>query len=69
LSPAAWQKGQAWLRERLTTEADVPWLTLPKALSEVADLRMSVPAGDTVRHAHLDAIERWLNGQSQFSGS
>lgn len=66
LSPAGWQKGQAWLRERLTTQADVPWLTLPKALSEVAILRQTLFPGDAAQHAHLDAIERWLSEQNRF---
>ncbi|MFC5508364.1 exonuclease domain-containing protein [Bosea massiliensis] len=66
LSPTGWQKGQAWLRDRLTTQADVPWLTLPKALAEVATLRQTLPASDAARHGHLDAIERWLNKQTQF---
>lgn len=66
LSLAGWQKGQAWLRERLTTQADVPWLTLPKALSEVVTLRQTLPADHAARHAHLDAIERWLNEQNRF---
>lgn len=66
MSPAAWQKGQAWLRDRLTTEAEVPWLTLPKALSEVATLRQTLPVGDADRHALLDTIERWLEGRGRF---
>ncbi|MEZ2408843.1 exonuclease domain-containing protein [Bosea sp. RCC_152_1] len=66
LPPAAWQKGQAWLRDRLTTEGDVPWLTLPKALSEVAILRQTLPGDDAGRHGHLDAIERWLSEQNRF---
>lgn len=66
LSPAGWQKGQAWLGDRLTTQADVPWLTLPKALSEVALLHQTLAAGDAARHAHLDAIERWLSEQNRF---
>jgi exodeoxyribonuclease-1 len=66
LSPAGWQKGQAWLRDRLTTQTDVPWLTLPKALGEIAMLRQTLPAGDAAQHAHLDAIERWLCEQSRF---
>ncbi|WP_420100725.1 exonuclease domain-containing protein [Bosea sp. (in: a-proteobacteria)] len=65
LSPLAWQKGQAWLRERLMTETDVPWLTLPKALAEVATLRQTLPVDDPARHALLDAIERWLSERSQ----
>lgn len=60
LAPEAWRKGRDWLRERLTTEEDVPWLTLPKALIEVADLRTALDPQDAARHVHLDAIERWL---------
>jgi len=66
LSPAGWQKGQAWLCDRLTTQADVPWLTLPKALAEVAILRQTLPVEDAARHAHLDVIERWLSEQNRF---
>lgn len=66
MSPAAWQKGQGWLRQRLTTKADVPWLTLPKALGEVATLRQTLPAGDADRHALLDTIERWLEERDRF---
>lgn len=65
LSPIAWQKGQAWLRERLMTEADVPWLTLPKALAEVSTSRQTLPVEDAVRHTLLDAIERWLGERCQ----
>ena len=66
MSPAAWQKGQGWLRERLTTKAEVPWLTLPKALGEVATLRQTLPVGDADRHALLDTIERWLEERGRF---
>ena len=66
LSLVAWQKGQGWLRERLTTQADVPWLTLPKALVEVANLRQALPRDDVDRHAHLDSVERWLIDQIRF---
>lgn len=51
---------------RLTTQADVPWLTLPKARAEIALLRQTLPAGDATRHEHLDAIERWLSEQNWF---
>uniref|UniRef100_A0A9E8CSJ5 Exonuclease domain-containing protein n=1 Tax=Bosea sp. NBC_00436 TaxID=2969620 RepID=A0A9E8CSJ5_9HYPH len=70
LSHEAWRKGRDWLRERLTTEADVPWLTLPKALLDVAELRASLDPQDADRHAHLDAIESWLherNGRHQLA--
>lgn len=66
LSPAAWLKGQAWLCDRLTVEADVPWLTLPKALGEVAALRQKLPPEDVGGHAHLDGIECWLSARSEF---
>ncbi|MBA4220235.1 MAG: hypothetical protein C0458_05850 [Methylobacterium sp.] len=64
LSPEAWRKGRDWLRERLTTEAEVPWLTLPKAIMEVAELRASLDPRDADRHAQLDAIESWLRARS-----
>lgn len=60
LAPEAWHKGRNWLRERLTTEAEVPWLTLPKALMETAELRVALDPQDADGHAHLDAIESWL---------
>lgn len=66
MTPIAWQKGQNWLRERLTTDADVPWLTLGKALIEVAELRSGLAESDLVRRAHLDIIEHWLRQRSQF---
>ncbi len=66
LSPAAWQKGQAWLRDRLTAEAEVPWLTLQRALGEVVALRQAMPLADAERHAHLDAIEHWLMEQNRL---
>jgi hypothetical protein len=37
---------------------------LPKAIREVAELRSSLDAQDADRHAHLDAIERWLRERS-----
>ncbi len=66
LSAAASQKGQTWLRERLTTQDEVPWLTLPKALEEVASLRAGLATDEVARHRLLDAIERWLVQRSQF---
>ncbi|WP_420101537.1 exonuclease domain-containing protein [Bosea sp. (in: a-proteobacteria)] len=66
LSPIAWQKGQAWLRERLTTEADVPWLTLTKARAEITTLRQTLQVDDAARHSLLDAIERWLGERGRF---
>lgn len=63
------RQGEAWLRERLTTTDEVPWLTLPKALAEVAVLR-SREAGNPDRLAQLDAIEAWLlRRQDAFSHS
>lgn len=66
LSFPAWQKGQSWLRERLTTPADVPWLTLPKAQAEIGVLRQTLSPDGVTHHAHLDAIERWLAERSRF---
>lgn len=53
------RQGEAWLRERLTTADEVPWLTLPKALAEVAELR-SRETGSPGHLSQLDAIEAWL---------
>lgn len=68
LSPEAWRKGREWLRERLTTEADVPWLTLQKALAEVAELRAALDPQDDTRRAHLDEIENWLRERGDREG-
>ncbi|KRE09935.1 hypothetical protein ASE63_05385 [Bosea sp. Root381] len=38
LSPEARRRGQDWLRHRLTTENEVPWLTIPKALARCDEL-------------------------------
>ena len=64
LSQAARRKGHEWLRERLTTKAEVPWLTLSGAIGEVAELRAALDPQDAGRHAHLDAIEHWLRERS-----
>ena len=53
------RQGEAWLRERLTTANEVPWLTLPRALTEAAELR-SKEIDNPDRVAQLDAIEAWL---------
>lgn len=66
MSPVAWQKGQAWLRDRLTTEAEVPWLTLQSALRQVGDLRVGLAEDEVGRRALLDEIERWLHQRSQY---
>lgn len=66
LSPVAWQKGQAWLRDRLTTDAEVPWLTLQGALRQVGELRAGLAENEVGRHAHLDEIERWLRQRIQY---
>ncbi len=66
LSPVAWQKGQAWLRDRLTTEAEVPWLTLQGALRQVGDQRAGLAEDEVGRRAQLDEIERWLGQRIQY---
>ncbi|MFC5421015.1 exonuclease domain-containing protein [Bosea eneae] len=65
LSQEARRKGRDWLRDRLTTEEDVPWLTLPRALEEVAELRAAVDQQDADSNAHLDAIESWLRERNE----
>ena len=58
LSPAQWQDGRDWLRQRLITSDDVPWLTLPAALARCAALRNE--AGSPERAAQIEAISLWL---------
>ena len=52
------RQGETWLRERLTA-GEVPWLTLPRALAEVAELR-SRETGSPDHLSQIDAIEGWL---------
>ncbi len=56
----ALRQGEAWLRDRLTTPQEVPWLTLPKALAETERLRAEGNRDDGARLVQLAAIERWL---------
>ena len=65
LSPAAWAKGRDWLRHRLLTEDDVPWLTLSKALGEIDALRAQTEPGDGERLRQIAEIERWLVERQQ----
>lgn len=66
LSLAALERGRAWLAHRLTTADEVPWLTLPRALRRVAELRAGLAEDEVGRRGHLDEIERWLRQRSQY---
>jgi exodeoxyribonuclease-1 len=58
LSSEAWQRGQTWLQERLLTQDDVPWATLPNGLARCEEL-----AGATTEPgelAQLARIRAWL---------
>ncbi len=57
LSPEAWRRGQDWMRHRLTTEDEVPWLTIPKALTRCDELAATIEPGSL---AALDEIRAWL---------
>ncbi|WP_248310838.1 hypothetical protein [Bosea vaviloviae] len=65
LSPAAWAKGRDWLRHRLQTEDDVPWLTLSKALNEIDGLRAQTEPGDGERLRQIAEIECWVMERQQ----
>ncbi len=65
LSPAAWAKGREWLRHRLLTEEEVPWLTLQKALGEIDAIRAQTEAGAGERLRQIGEIERWLVERQQ----
>lgn len=57
LSPDAWRRGQEWLRHRLTTTDEVPWLTIPKALARCEELAATV---EPASRPALNAIRAWL---------
>jgi exodeoxyribonuclease-1 len=57
LSSDAWNRGQDWLRHRLTTDDEVPWLTIPRALARCTEL--SATAAPDQRSA-LREISTWL---------
>ncbi|MCU4178626.1 hypothetical protein [Bosea sp. BH3] len=58
LSPEAQRRGRNWLRHRLMTEDDVPWLTLPRALARCDELAATTDEPDA--RAALDQIRAWL---------
>jgi exodeoxyribonuclease-1 len=57
LSPEAWRRGQDWLRHRLTTTDEVPWMTIPKALARCDELLASAEAAS---RPDLNTIRAWL---------
>ncbi len=57
LSPDAWRRGQDWLRHRLTTTDEVPWLTIPKALARCKALAATV---EPASRPALEVIQAWL---------
>lgn len=58
LSQEAWQRGQAWLGERLLTEEDVPWTTLHAALARCDELAGTTTSPEAL--AQLTQIRTWL---------
>ena len=56
LAPPDRDRLAAWVRDRLFTEDDVPWMTVPKARRALAELR-ALPDADPAR---LDEIEALL---------
>ncbi len=57
LSPDAWRRGEEWLRHRLMTTDEVPWVTLPQALARCDELAATV---DPASRPALDSIRAWL---------
>lgn len=58
LSPDARSRGDAWLRHRLLTEDEVPWTTIPKALSRCDTMLADPTRSDD--HSLILAIRDWL---------
>lgn len=52
------QRWDSWCRERLRADGDSPWLTVPRALEEVADLTENAKPD---QQRHLGDLERFLN--------
>jgi exodeoxyribonuclease-1 len=65
LSPEAWRRGQDWLNHRLTTRDEVPWMTIPKALTRCEELVATVEA---TKLPALRQIRDWLAAQAKVSG-
>lgn len=57
LAPEARRRGQEWLRHRLTTQEEVPWLTIPKALARCDELAATV---DPASRPAIEQIRAWL---------
>lgn len=57
MSAEGWQRGQEWLRHRLTTQDEVPWLTIPKALARCNELAATV---DPASRPAIEEIKVWL---------
>lgn len=58
LAPEVRARGDAWLRHRLLTEDEVPWLTLPRAIAR-CDEMLADPCRSNDR-AQTHAIRNWL---------
>lgn len=52
----------AWRRQRFFPESDVPWLTVPRALEEVADLSRNL---QPVQRRQLHEIEEFLKNLTE----
>ncbi|HEV2510368.1 exonuclease domain-containing protein [Bosea sp. (in: a-proteobacteria)] len=65
LSPEAWNRGQDWFRNRLMTEDEVPWLTLPRALARCRELATTADPDQLIA---LDRISTWFIGRRDSLG-
>ena len=57
LAPEAWRRGQDWLRHRLTTQEEVPWTTILKALARCDELAVTA---DPASRPAIEQIRAWL---------
>ncbi|KRE04920.1 hypothetical protein ASE63_25245 [Bosea sp. Root381] len=65
LSPEARTRGRAWLRERLTAEDEVPWMTIPRALARCEELAAT---SDPETRGGLEKIRDWLMDRREALG-
>jgi exodeoxyribonuclease-1 len=66
LSPEARARGEEWLRHRLLTQDDVPWLTIPGALARCDALAAATTYAQAL--ASLGLIRTWLERRRDALG-
>lgn len=64
MPPAEREAMKAWLMDRLMTDIDRPWMTIPAARRRLAELAASCDAGDVGRMQEIANIVAWLDAKT-----